>query len=231
MKIVFTPDWFTGTDILIEFFSFLVLAAFVILSYRNYKAGKNKGSLYLGAGFLLIAVAELATILTKAVLFYDTSFTQDIGRMVVTYQVVQSVDILYYAGFFFHKLFTLLGLYIIYKIPLEKNKASDAILAVFFIIIASLFSNAFYYVFHLTALALIFFIIKNYYEVYKKNKSKNTKMLIIAFGILAASQMVFILSSLKICYVFAQIAQLVSYLILLFLIIRILRVSSRKKTR
>lgn len=229
MKIVFTPDWFTGSDILIEFFSFLVLAAFFILSYRSYKASKNKNSLYLGWGFLLIAVAELATIFTKAVLFYDTSFTQTIGQMVVTYSVVHSVDILYYAGFFFHRLFTLLGMYMIYRIPLEKNNASDAILAVFFIIIASLFSSAFYYIFHLTALILILFIIRNYCKIYKKNKSQNTKLLIVAFSMLAASQMIFVLSTLKVCYVFAQIVQLVSYIILLFLIILILRASSKKK--
>lgn len=230
MKIVFTPDWFTGTDITIEFFSFLVLAAFFVLSYRSYKASKNKSSLYLGYGFLLIAVAELATIFTKAVLFYDTSFTQEIGRMVVTYNVVKSVDVLYYAGFFFHRLFTLLGLYIIYKIPLKENNAGDAVLAVFFIIIASLFSNVFYYVFHITALVLLLFIINSYWQIYKKNRSGNTKVLIIAFTLLAASQLIFVLSTLKTFYVFAQIVQLVSYIILLFLVIRILRASSRKKT-
>lgn len=228
MKIVFTPDWFTGSDILIEFFSFVVLAAFFILSYRNYKLSKNKNSLYLGGGFLLIAIAELATILTKAVLFYDTNFTQNIGRMVLTYNIVQSVDIMYYIGFFFHKLLTLLGLYIIYRIPLEKNQKSDAVLAVFFIIVAALFSNAFYYIFHLTALILLIFIINNYYEIYKKNKSQNTKMLILAFVILALSQVIFVLSTLKICYVFGQIIQLVSYIILLFLIIRILRAAKKQ---
>lgn len=229
MKIAFTPDWFTGSDIVIELFSFVVLFAFSFLSYRNYKLSRNKNSLYLGMGFFLIAIAELATILTKAILFYDTSFTQNLGKMVVTYKVVQSVDVFYYVGFFLHKLFTLMGLYVIYRIPLEKKNSRDAVLAVFFIIIASLFSNAFYYVFHLTALFLLIFVINNYYEVYKKNKSDNTKMLIFAFALLGASQIVFILSNLRACYVFAQIVQLVSYLILLFLIIRILRVARKKK--
>jgi len=223
MKILFTPDWFLGSDVIIDGFSFLVLLAFFILSYKDYKSSKNKNALYLGLGFLLIAVAEFATILTKVVLYYDTSFTQTIGQMVVTYHVVNSVDIFYYIGFFFNKFLTLLGLYIIYRIPLKKNRESDAILAIYFILISAFFGTAFYYIFHITALVFIVMIISSYLEVYKKNKSENTKVLLIAFSLLGLSQMIFVVSSLKICYAIAQIIQLVSYLILLFLIIRILR--------
>ena len=138
MKILFTPDWFLGSDVIIDGFSFLVLLAFFILSYKSYKTSKNKNSLYLGLGFLLIALAEFAMILTKFVLYYDTSFTQSIGQMVVTYHVVNSVDVFYYIGFFFNKFLTLWGLYIIYRIPLKKNIGSDAVLAVYFILISSI---------------------------------------------------------------------------------------------
>ncbi|MBU3913559.1 MAG: hypothetical protein KKE50_05710 [Nanoarchaeota archaeon] len=229
MKIVFAPEWFLESDVIIDGFSFLVLLAFFILSYKNYKTSKNKNSLYLGIGFLLIAVAELAMILTKLVLYYDTSFTQSIGKMIVTYHVVNSVDIFYYIGFFFHKFLTLWGLYIIYRIPLKRYIGSDALLAVYFILISSFFGNTFYYIFHLTALVFLVMIISSYLEVYKKNKSKNTKVLIAAFSLLALSQVIFILSTLKVCYAIAQIAQLVSYIILLFLMIRILRPERREQ--
>jgi len=227
MKILFTPDWFLESDVIIDGFSFLVLLAFFILSYKNYKASKNKNSLYLGLGFLLIAVAEFAMILTKIVLYYDTSFTQSIGQMIVTYHVVNSVDIFYYIGFFFNKFLTLWGLYIIYRIPQKKNIGGDAILAVYFILISALFGSTFYYVFHLTALVFLMMIISSYLEVYRKNKSENTKVLLVAFSLLALSQMIFVMSSLKVCYAIAQIIQLVSYLILLFLMIRILRPMKR----
>ena len=228
MKIVFAPDWFLRSDVLIEFVSFLVLATFFILSYKNYKLSKNKKSLYLGLGFLLIAIAELATIFTKLILYYDTSFTQIIGHMAVTYNVVKSVDIFYYLGFFFHKLLTLLGLYVIYRIPAKKRDSKEAVFAVYFILVSAFFSSAFYYIFHLTALVFLIFIIGNYLDVYKKNKSGNTEMLVAAFSMLALSHTIFILSQLQILYVIGQIIQLVSYLILLFLIIRILRATKKK---
>lgn len=229
MKIVFTPEWFLGSDVLIEIFSFLVLIAFFILAYRNYKLSKNRSTKYLGLGFLAIALAELATVFTKVILYYDTTLTQNIGQMVVTSRVVQSVDIFYYVGFFFHKLLTLGGLYAIYRIPLKRKLERDSLLAICFIIISALFSSAFYYLFHLTAFILLLLIINNYWQIYIKNKSENTKILIAAFSLLALSQLIFILSKLNVCYVTAQILQLVSYLILLFLIIRITRGKDDRK--
>ncbi|MDZ4226591.1 MAG: hypothetical protein U1B79_00590, partial [Candidatus Pacearchaeota archaeon] len=71
VKIVPTPDWFIGKDVIIEFFSLVVLIIFAVLAYRYYNLNKNRNILYLGTGFGLIALAQLATILTKLVLYYD----------------------------------------------------------------------------------------------------------------------------------------------------------------
>jgi len=230
MKLVFTPDWFLGGDVLIEVVSFIVLSLFVYFCIKNYKLGKKKSFLWLGLGFALIALAEVSTIFTKLVLYYDTSFTQTIGKIVVTYTVTKSVDIFYYIGFFFHKILTLCGLYVIYKIPFKKGLASDFFLGLYFLIVAAVFSQLIYYVFHLTAFGLLAMIINNYSEVYRKNRSENTLLLIIAFGGLLFSQAIAILSRLNILYVLAQSLQLVSYIILLFLIFRILKYGKKKKS-
>ena len=230
MKIVFTPDWFLGSDVFIEIFSFIILSLFFYYSIKSYKLSRNKNSLLLGGAFLLIALAELATIFTKLVLYYDASFTQSIGQAVVTYKVVQSVDVFYYIGFFFHKLLTLIGLYAIYRIPLKRRLSGDIILVLAFLVIAALFSQGFYYLFHVSALLLLILIINNYYSIYKENKSDNTKMLIIAFIMLALSQILFIISNIGILYAVAQIVQLVSYLTLLILIIRIVKHGKKKKS-
>ncbi len=229
MKIVLTPDWFLGSDVLIESFSFIILILFFYFSVKSYKLSKNKKSLYLGIGFLLIAIAEIATILTKFVLYYDTTFTHSIGTMIVTYQIVKSVNIFYYIGFSFHRLLTLLGLYIIYRLPMKKKTFGDIVLALCFIVISAFFSNFFYYIFHITALVLLILIINNYFVIYKNNKAENTKILIIAFSILALSQINFILSKVGGLYVVGQLLQLVSYIILLFLIIRIFKHGGKKK--
>ena len=230
MKIVFTPDWFLGKDVLIEGFSFIVLLIFSFLAIKNYKLNKNRKFLYLGVGFGLIALAQLAAVITKLVLYYDIGLSQEIGQAIITSQILKSVDIFYYAGFFFHRFLTLLGLYVIYRLPRKKKSSVDIILGIYFIIISTLLSRGIYYLFHLTALILLILIINNYYQVYKKNKFVNTKILIFAFGILALSQLIFIISKLELAFVTANIVELISYIILLILIIRILQYGKKKKS-
>ena len=230
MKLVFTPDWFLGKDVLIEAFSFVILFIFSFLSIKNYKINKqNRKFLYLGVGFGLVALAQLAAVITKIVLYYDFSFTQEIGNAIITSQIVNSVDIFYYAGFFFHRLFTLLGLYIIYRLPRKKKSSGDLALGLYFIIISAIISKQVYYLFHLTALVILALIISNYYKLYRKNKFVNTQILILAFGLLALSQLIFILSTLGSFFVLANIVELISYITLLILIIRILQHGTKKK--
>ena len=229
MKIVFTPDWFLGNDVLINIISFLVLFLFFLFACKCYNLDNKKGTLYLGIGFLLIAVGELSTILTKLVLYYDTSITQDIGRIVITNQVVQSVDIFYDIGFFLSKFFVLFGLYVIYKLPLSKKLSIDFFLTIYFIFIVTLLSHTLFYFYNITAIIFLILIINNYYKIYKKDRLANTQILIFAFFLLTLSQVLFMLSKLNYFYVGAQSIQLVSYIILLILIMKIIKDGKKKK--
>ena len=223
VKIVFTPDWFLGKDIIIEFFSLMVLAILSILAIKSYKLKKNRGLFDLGIGFGLIAIARLASIFTKLVLYYDSKPVQALGRAIITSQVVSSVDIFYYAGFFFYSFFTLMGLFTIYKIPQKKFHIEDYILVTYFVLILSLFNKEFFYLFHLTAFLLLTLIVVNYFKVYKDNRFMNTRILIIAFSILALSQLIYILSKVGIFFALSNVMELISYTILLFLVIKIIK--------
>ncbi len=229
VKIVLTPDWFIGKDVIIDIFSLFVLVIFTFLAYRNYKLNKNRSIFYLGSGFGLIALAQLAGILTKLVLYYKTVPIRQIGEAIITSHIVSSVDIFYYAGFFFQRLFTLIGLYMIYRLPRDKKTIGDYGIIVFFIMISSFLSNEFFYIFHLAALFLLILIIENYVKIYKENKFYNTKILILAFSILALSQLIFILSKIGVLFVLGDVVELISYSIFLALIIRIWKYGKKKK--
>lgn len=231
MKIIFTPSGFLLADLLIELFSFIILVVFFFLSMRSYKLTKNKKSLLLGTGFFLIAFAELATILTKFVLYYDTTFTQNVGRMIITYHVVKSVDFIYEAGFFMQKFLTLLGLYVLYLMYNKTKPSKDLFLTVFFIVVSAAVSQIFYYVYHLSALIILLLILPNYLRIYQESEHSTTKMLIWAFSLLALSQFIFILSPFAIPYITAQLLQLTSYFILLFLILKVLKYETPKPKR
>ncbi len=232
MKIVLTPDWFIGNDILVELFSFIVLFMFTFLSYKNYRMDKtNKKFLYLSWGFGLIGLAQLADMITKAVLYYDFGgVAPAIGQAIVESNVLNSIDVFYYIGFFFQKLLTLLGLYVIYRLPRNKKSISDVVLAVYFIVLSVFLSEVWYYLFHLTALVLLILIINDYEHIYRKNKYRNTGILIVAFSVLALSQLIFVLSIFEYAFVLANIVELISYVMLLILIGGILYNGKKKKS-
>jgi len=218
---IFAPGWFTRFDILIEVFSFLVLLTFFIISIKNYKLIKNKKLLYLGIGFLLIAVAELSTILTKFVIYYKTNLQQVMGDIIIKYSVLHQSDLPYDIGFFLYKFLTLAGLYMIYRLPLKNKNVGDILLGIFFLVLSALAGQSIYYIFHITVIIMLLLIINNYLKIYEENKNNNTKLLIIAFGILTLGNMFLILSSFIWAYVVGQILQLVSYVLLLGLVINI----------
>jgi len=227
MKIVLTPEWFLGKDVAIDIFSFVILFIFFLLCLANYKMDKKKNFVYLGGGFLLVALGQLSTILTKLVLYYDTVVTQQIGQVIVTSHILSSVDILYHVGFFLNRFFTLLGLFIIYKMLDKSKKTSDIIIITYFIILSALIGSEVYYLYHLSVALFLFLIIYKYLKIWENNKNKNTLMLIIAFFILALAHFVLMLSQIGTLFVFGNILELISYIILLFLIIKILRPGDR----
>ena len=228
VKIVPTPDWFLGKDVLIETFSFVVLFLFSFLSIKNYRVNRNRRFLYLGVGFGLIALAQLAAVITKLVLYYDIGPSQNIGQAIITSQLLSSVDIFYYAGFFFQSFLTLCGLYIIYRLPRKKKSVGDYFLVVYFILLSSILSSEFYYLFYITSLFLLVLITNNYYEVYKKTKFVNTMILVVAFSMLTLSQLIFIFSTIDALFFLASVIELISYLGLLFLVIKILKHGEKK---
>ena len=230
VKIVPIPDWFLGVDVVIEFFSLIVLLIVIMLAFNNYKKNKeNRNLLYLGLGFTLITLAQLASILTKLVLYYDIGPSQAIGQAIISSNFVGSVDIFYYVGFFFFKFLTLLGFYVIYRLPRERKSVMDYVIVLYFIIISAIVEEGFYYIFHLTAFIMLIAIVEKYYLVYKENKFINTKILMVVFSGLALSQLIFALSSFGTLFPVANIVELISYIILLFLTIRILQYGTKKK--
>lgn len=230
VKIVLTPEWFIGKDIMIEVFSFLVVITFVILAYKYYKLSNKRKIFYLGLGFGLVALAQLATILTKLVLYYDIGPSEQIGQAIITNNVANSVDFFYYIGFFFHRFLTLLGFYMIYRLPRERKSIGDYLAVLYFIIISSLLSKEIFYIFHLTALFILVLTVEKYFLVYKENRFFNTKVLMVAFGLLALSQIILVLSDIDIFFVTANTIELISYSIFLALIIRIWKHGKKKKS-
>ena len=231
MKIVFTPDWFLNFDVIIESFGFMILGLLFLFAIQAYTLSKKKSVLYLGFGFLLIALGELTTVFTKLMLYYDSSLTSEIGQAIITQGIVSSIDIFYYAGFFLHRLFILLGLYLIYKLPdvRKKSDPADFALTLYFILMVVILSNSAYYFYHFTVFLILALIVRDYFRIYLGRRSKNTLFLISAFSLLAISQVMFIFSKIDLLYVLAQVLQVISYVILLTFMVKITQNGKKAK--
>ena len=229
VNLVPMPDWFLGKDILIDIFSLIVLITFFVLSMRGYKINENRKFLYLGIGFGLIALAGMGLIATKGVMYYNTSVTTSIGSTIIKTGVVNSTEVLYAMSFFFYRLFTLLGFYVIYRLPRqEKSVGGDFALVSLFIILSAFVSQEHSYIFHIATLLILVLIAGRYYKIYGKNGFLNTKILAIGFSILALSQLLFAFSD-EMMVVLGSALGLVGYSIFLGLIIRILKSNSKAK--
>lgn len=222
MKILFPPQWFANIDILIEGVSFIAVLLFSILCIKNYRLNKDKKFLYLGGGFGLITLAQLVVTIAKGVLFYNASFMGMEGEIVVPSSLFNFINVFYSVSFFVYMALTLFGLYTIYKIP-KRVFEKEFLLISYFIIIITIFSRDITHLFHLTAFIILLMIITKYYEVYRKNESKGTLILLLSFAGMALSNAIFIFARLMSpIYVTASIIALISYITLLILIIRIL---------
>lgn len=224
------PNWFLTPDFFISAFSFLVLLVFLILCIRNYKLDKkNKIMLYLGIGFSFIALAQLAILTRKFGLYYDTILTTYIGNSIVNYNIINPTNLLYSIGIFLYKSFTLVGLYIISRLPEKKKSIKDIFLITYFVILSILSSDVVNSLFRITVMGLFALLSYNYYFLYKKNKFSNTLILSASFGVLALSQLLFMMSPINAIVVIADLLELASYITLLILIIRILKHGKKKE--
>jgi hypothetical protein len=185
--------------------------------------------LYLGVGFGFIAIAQLAILLTKFGLYYNTSIKTYVKDLVITYNIVSSSNVIYNLGIFFNKALTLIGLYVIYRLPKKTKSIKDIFLVIYFIILSVLMSDAVNYLFRITAMGLFLVLAYSYYLIYKKNRFPNTMILSTAFGVLALSQILFMMSQINVVVVIADFLELASYITLLVLIIRILKHGTKKE--
>jgi hypothetical protein len=184
--------------------------------------------MYLGVGFAFIALAQLTIIPTKFGLYYDTAFTTYIGNLIINSHIIQSTNVFYNFSIFLNKALTLIGLYVIFRLP-KKKQFFDLVLVLYFILLSVFGGDLTADLFYLTTLGLFGLISYRYYSVYRKNKFLNTKMLFFAFGLLALSKLLLLIPSLGIIGVLADSIELLSYLVLLVLIIKILKHDTKKE--
>lgn len=229
---IYSPIWFYGKDIIIDFVSVFVLFLIAFFSLKYYRINKkNKNYLCFASSFGLIMLSFFFKIITNFVLYYNVVKTMRVGFFTFTYHTVELSHFLYSGGILFYHVFMLLGLFMLYSIYL-KNNLFNSILIVYFILILTYFSVFAYYAFHLTALIFLIIITLQYWKNYVHSKYETNKLLFYSFNLIAISQILFIFIEFNLLfYVIAEIIQLFGYVGLLITFIKVLKNGKKKRKK
>jgi len=229
IELVYSPNWFYGKDIEIDIVSIFVLFLIAIFSIKYFRMDKkNKNYLYLAFSFLLIGLSFLFKITTNFTIYYNVLQTTRVGFITYTYNAVKSSDIIFIIGFLLYRIFTLLGLYILYLIYSKKDKG-NIIIIVFLLLVSTYFSRSAYYIFHVTSLLFLIFITLQYYRNYHKTKQSANKWLLLSFLLITVSHAFFCFIRMhSLLYVIAEFIQLAGYAALLITFIKVLKDGKKK---
>ncbi len=223
MDLIVSPAWFFGKDIVIDGISALVLALIAYFSFRYYKLNANRNYLKLGVSFCIIALAFFFKMAINSLVYYRLLQSREYGIFVITRETLEMIDTAVFAQFFLYHLLTLIGLYLLYTIY-QRQSATDHVLNLYFILLATVFSIFMNQLFRLTALVLLGLITVQHMTRYREHRRRTTLMLASSFGVIAASQALLVFARTNsLFYVVGELIQLVGYAGLLLTFILVLR--------
>ncbi len=221
LNVDFTPGWFSGADIIIDIVSVVVLTLLAIIAFQYYRCSNKKVEyLWFSVATAFLSVGFLAKIFTNFTLYQHVWATKQVGIHVFLYHGVRASESFIFATNLIYHILTLLGLYTLFSLYYKKQHLASVILTVFLLFVTVYFTHSAYYVFHLTSLLILLFILIHYYQTAQKDQLG--KMIFRSFCIIALSQLLFIfLSFNNLLYPIAEVVQLIGYLLLLISIIMV----------
>ena len=223
VKLVYSPQWFYGKDIIIDLVSIFVLLLIAFFSIKSYKFRKNRNYLYLAVSFALLAASFLFKILMNFNIYFKFLEKSEMGVVTTTYEAMKASHSLFSASFLLYWLLTLFAVYFLYSIY-HKQTLTSHLLNVYLIFISTYLAYPDYYIFHITLLVLLGLVAFEYSRKYLNTRHFATRLVAYSFGIIALSQMFFVLVGINnYFYVIGELVQLVGYASLLFTFIMVLR--------
>ena len=217
------PRWFTGFDIVMELLFAIVCIAVAVFAYKIYKISKEKNIRLFSIGFLLIAVSYIVHALIN---IYITSEIVSEGPREIIIEHLQLAALL---GLILYMSIFIVGLITIFYSNHRCNKNSSFYLLLVLGLLAVLTDFNYIASFHITSTVILLFINFHYATDYIKYKNHKTLYVFIAFIFLLLSHAVFILPVSLPEYVIAHFLELVAYSLILFSLIKNLKIKPTRK--
>ncbi len=209
------PQWFQGYDILFNIVFAVVTLFIAILSYKAKMVTKEKKYSFFGSAFLLIAIAHLIFVVFALLRDY-------VGFLIEPFDFI----------FLIHILLMLLAytILLIVILKIENKKITSLIFAL--ILLMVLFSYQYFIKFHIISFVLLVFLTWQFFRNYQNKRNINTKFVYVSFFLLACSHIFFAAIQTSVAlYVAGEVLQLIGFILLFFMLMRLVLYNGRKKRK
>lgn len=209
------------------FFELLMVTVLGLISLQSlsiFRLTKEKKYKWFSYSFAALAVAFIGRIAMNFVV-YTTQIRKVIsGTVIATFRHTSASAVLWNYGLLTYRSLILVGLIGIFLIITESKEKKTWLLLFYLALLTAFLSIRIPYVFSLTAAVILALIFVRFYQNFLDRPKKSAWAVAVAFFIIFVSQVTFIFASFNYSlYVAGQVIQLMGYLLLLAVYVRILR--------
>ena len=222
MKVVACPipEWFAGSEILIQIIFAIVTFFVAYYSYKAYQVSRSRSVKFFGIGFLGISIAYLVQAALNFMVLQGVHST-DIARVATAGAVNQMIP-LSVVAVFTHMIIMTASLGLLAYVTLKSKGVKPLLLVWSLSIAALLLSQNFSIAFYVIASILLLFMTAQHYQRLEKAKNMTSLIVFLGFGLvfLGMLQIAFA-TSLNLLYISGHIILLFGYLLLLWSLLRV----------
>lgn len=212
------PYWFMSLDSMFNLVYVLITLLIGRLSYKAYKMTEERKYKYFSVAFALMSVAFFVYFV--ATILLTTHVSSAVMKM------LSGFDYAFLAYVFL--LMMAYALLFITTLNIEDYKIRTLILVLMFTL--SVVAYQYYLKFHIAMFAILFLLSYQFYDNYLEKKNFNAKLVFISFFLLTCAQL-FYLGNIynELFYVVAVVMQLIGFLVLFYMLLRVLNYGREKR--
>ena len=205
------PYWFMSLDSLFNLVYVLITLLIGGLSYKAYKLTEERKYKYFAVAFGLMSIAFFVYFTSTILL--TTHISSNVTSILTGFDY----------AFLVYVFFTMMAyaLLFITTLKIEDYKIRTLILTLMFTL--TVVAYQYYLKFHIAMFAVLFLLTYNFYDNYLEKKNFNAKLVFISFFFLACAQLFYLANIYnELFYVVAVIIQLIGFLVLFYMLMRVL---------
>ncbi len=213
------PTWFWGIDVIFALVFTLVTILIALMSFKAYKLTKEPKYKFFSLSFILISLSFLVFSIFNSILIFHLSDKINL--------LLSAFDFAFFIQVFLTLLAYMILIIITFKI--KDPKVVSLLLALLLLFI--LFSHQYTLKYHLTSLVLLSFLSFQFFINYQEKQNKNSNLVFTSFYLLACAELFYIINifTTEYLYVVGQLIQLLGFLVLFYMFMRVLHYGSTKR--